>query len=65
MLKQSKYINVRARFVQDLVAKGEMCIEHVDSSNKDADIMTKPLGKVRLREAIARTRPDPAFREEC
>ena len=39
----SKHNDVRHHFIRDLVEKKEGCIEHVDSEEQHADILTKAL----------------------
>lgn len=42
-----RHINVRYFFIKDYVDKGEVSVEHCNTKNMVADLMTKPLqGKV-------------------
>merc|ERR1711994_908057 len=43
--KQSKHIQLRFLYMQDLVRSGLLAIKHVRSENKSADVMTKYLSK--------------------
>ncbi|CAI0412284.1 unnamed protein product [Linum tenue] len=40
---RSKHIDVRFHFIRDLVKNGEVDLEHCDTKEQVADIMTKPL----------------------
>lgn len=41
----SKHVDVRHHFLRDLVEKEEKSVEHIDSENQHADILTKPLAR--------------------
>ena len=50
-----KHIGVRFHFLRDLVSKGTVVLEYVETSEQVADILTKPLHRVdfqRLREKL-------------
>ncbi|KFD60198.1 hypothetical protein M514_09835 [Trichuris suis] len=48
--KRTKHIAVKYHFVREKFLNGDFDIEHVASTEQLADIMTKPLGRVRFRE---------------
>ncbi|KFD56670.1 hypothetical protein M513_02346 [Trichuris suis] len=48
--KRTKHIAVKYHFVREKFLNGDLDIEHVASMDQLADIMTKPLGRVRFRE---------------
>jgi hypothetical protein len=47
---RSKHIDVKFHFIRDCVDGGQMVIEFVDSGRQLADILTKPLGRLRFQE---------------
>lgn len=40
--KRTKNIDVRYHFTRDLVNRGKMVVEHVDTERQRADFLTKP-----------------------
>jgi hypothetical protein len=47
---RSKHIDVKFHFIRDCVDGGQLVIEFVDSGRQLADILTKPLGRLRFQE---------------
>ena len=47
---QSKHIDVKLNFLRDCVDGGKIVIEFVETGRQLADILTKPLGCLRLTE---------------
>ena len=47
---QSKHIDVKFQFLRDCVDGGQIVIEFVETGWQLADILTKPLGRLRLTE---------------
>jgi transposase InsO family protein len=47
---RSKHIDVQYHFIRDCVDKGEVDIVHVGTNDQLADILTKPLGRVKFVE---------------
>jgi hypothetical protein len=47
---RSKHIDTKYHFVRDCVEKGEVEIDHVNTGEQLADILTKALGRVRFVE---------------
>ena len=45
---QSKHIDIRYHFVQDMVQRGVVRLHHIGTDQQVADILTKPLGKVKF-----------------
>ena len=53
-IKRAKHIDVRVHSVRDLVAKKIVEVTHVSSEENDADMLTKPLGRVKLKTIMDR-----------
>ena len=47
---RSKHIDVKFHFLRDCVDEGQIVIEFVETSRQLADVLTKPLGRLRLIE---------------
>ena len=47
---RSKHIDVKFHFLRDCVDGGQIIIEFVETSQQLMDILTKPLGRLRLTE---------------
>ena len=47
---QSKHIDVKFHFLRDCVDEGQIVIEFVETGRQLADVLTKPLGRLRLME---------------
>ena len=47
---RSKHIDVKFHFLRDCINGGQIVIEFVETSRQLADILTKPLGHLRLTE---------------
>jgi hypothetical protein len=47
----AKHIDIRYHFIKDLMEEGLLTVEYVRSEENLADILTKPLGKDKFREA--------------
>ena len=45
---QSKHIDIRYHFVWDMVQRGVVRLHHIGTDQQVADILTKPLGKVKF-----------------
>ena len=45
---QSKHIDIRYHFVRDMVQRGTVRLHHIGTDEQVTDILTKPLGKVKL-----------------
>ena len=50
MHDRSKHIDLRYHFIRDCVEKGLIIVEYIGTSKQKADILTKPLGRVRFQE---------------
>ena len=48
--ERSKHIDVRYHFVRSCVEEGKLEVEHVRTEDQYADILTKPLARVRFQE---------------
>ncbi|KAI3739728.1 hypothetical protein L2E82_30139 [Cichorium intybus] len=44
---RSKHIDIRFHFIRECVENGEIIVKHVSSDEQKADILTKPLGRVK------------------
>jgi hypothetical protein len=51
---RSKHIDTRYHYIRDCVAKGVVDVSHVGIDDKLADILTKPLGRVKFVELRSR-----------
>jgi hypothetical protein len=47
---RSKHIDTQFHFIRDCVEEGRVEVEHIGTNNQLADILTKPLGKVKFLE---------------
>ena len=47
---RSKHIDVKFYFLKDCVGRGQIVIEFVETGRQLADVLTKPLGRLRLTE---------------
>eukprot|EP00253_Pinus_taeda_P027607 PITA_27607 len=45
---RSKHIDIRYHFIQDMVQRGAIRLHHIGTDEQVADILTKPLGKVKF-----------------
>jgi hypothetical protein len=51
---RSKHIEVRYHFIRECVDTGTICVEHIRTGEQLADILTKPLARVRFLELRTR-----------
>jgi hypothetical protein len=47
---RSKHIDTKYHFIRDCVVGGQIKLKHVETARQLGDILTKPLGRVRLAE---------------
>ena len=45
---RSKHIDIRYHFIWDMVQRGAVRLDHIGTDEQVADILTKPLGKVKF-----------------
>ena len=45
---RSKHIDIRYHFIRDMVQRGAVRLDHIGTDEQVADILTKPLGKVKF-----------------
>lgn len=64
IFKRSKHIDVRVHFIRDLVTQQQVHVVYVPSEENDADLLTKPLGRVNLKKVMNRICLRPAVEEE-
>ena len=50
MHDRSKHIDIKFHFLRDYVDGGQIVIEFVETDRQLADVLTKPLGRLRLTE---------------
>jgi len=50
---RSKHIAIKYHFIRDCVDGGRIKLEYVETARQLGDILTKPLGRVRLMELKA------------
>lgn len=47
---RSKHIHARYHFIRESVEEDKICVEHVSGNKQKADILTKPLAKIKFKE---------------
>jgi len=47
---RSKHIHRRYHFIRECVENGQVEVEHVPGNEQKADILTKPLGRIKFKE---------------
>lgn len=63
---RAKHIDVSVHFVRDLVKSSTIQVQFIESAKNDADVMTKPVGKMTLRNNLARIGlSETTVEEEC
>eukprot|EP00253_Pinus_taeda_P027225 PITA_27225 len=45
---RSKHIDIKYHYIRDMVQRGAIRLQHIDTDEQVADILTKPLGKVKF-----------------
>lgn len=50
--RRTKHIDVRHHFIRDCFASDKICVEYVPTSEMIADVLTKPLGKLKHQEGV-------------
>ena len=45
---RSKHIDIRYHYIRDMVQRGAIRLQHIGTDEQVADILTKPLGKVKF-----------------
>lgn len=56
---RSKHIDTMYHFIRDCVGGGQVTIEHFETRRQLLDILTKPLGRLRLSEPWTKNGGDP------
>jgi hypothetical protein len=51
---RTKHYHIKVKYIAQLIDQGEFCLEKIASADNLADVFTKPLRKVRLRELVQR-----------
>ena len=51
---RSKHIEVRFHFIRESIEQGKIAIEYICTEDHLADILTKPLGRVKFEDMRAR-----------
>lgn len=63
--KRAKHINVRVHYVRELISRNKVDVAYVDSEDNDADLLTKPLGQIKLKTITDLIWIGTGFEEEC
>lgn len=50
---RSKHIDIKYHYIRETIAQGIVWLEHVSTSDKAADFLTKPLGRVRHQKCLS------------
>ena len=62
---RSKHIDTKYHFIRDCVDGGHIKLEHVEIARQLGDILTKPLGRVRLTELRTKIGVEEIKQEQC
>ncbi|XP_039803640.1 secreted RxLR effector protein 161-like [Panicum virgatum] len=62
---RSKHIDTKFHFTRDCVDGGQIKLEHVETARQLGDILTKPLGRVRLTELRTKIGVEEIKQEQC
>jgi hypothetical protein len=52
--ERNKHIDMWFHFIRECVEDGKVAVEHIGTTNQLADILTKPLGRIRFQDLHAR-----------
>jgi hypothetical protein len=53
--EQSKHIWVRHHFIRDCLEEGSIKADYINTKDQLADMLTKPLGRIRFLELCSKT----------
>ena len=62
---RSKHIDTKYHFIRDCVDGGQIKLEYVETARQLGDILTKPLGRVRLTELRTKIGVEEIKKEQC
>lgn len=62
---RAKHIDVKIHFIRDLIKSEIINVDYVPSEMNDADILTKPLGRMRMNTIMNRIGLGQDLEEEC
>ena len=62
---RAKHIDVQMHFIRELVQTGKVDVVYVPTEDNDADMLTKPLGRVTLQTIMKRLSLGGEAEEEC
>ena len=62
---RSKHIDTKFHYIRDCVDGGQIKLEHVETARQLGDILTKPLGRVRLTELRTKIGVEEIKQEQC
>jgi hypothetical protein len=53
--ERSKHIRVRYHFIRDCLAEGSIKARYINTKDQLADLLTKPLGRIKFLELCSRS----------
>ena len=62
---RAKHIDIHMHFIRDFVKDGTIDVVYVPTEDNDADMLTKPLGRVAMQSIMKRLSLSGAVEEEC
>ena len=62
---RAKHIDIHMHFIRDFVKDGTIDVVYVPTEDNDADMLTKPLGRVAMQSIMKRLSLGGEVEEEC
>ena len=62
---RSKHIDTKYHFIRDCVDGGQIRLEYVETARQLGDILTKPLGRIRLTELRTKIGVEEIKQNQC
>lgn len=62
---RAKHIDVRIHYIRNMIKGGEIEMTYIPSEENDADMLTKPLGRILLGRILKRIQLGDSVEEEC
>jgi hypothetical protein len=53
--ERSKHIRLRYHFIRDCLSEGSIKVRYINTKDQLADLLTKPLGKIKFVELCSRS----------